>query len=70
MRFLAAVDSLEPGFNALDAIVSEIVDEAERKAFRSKLGEALRIVSYDLVMMVVRQHRDLDPDDNRYGRKP
>ena len=44
-RLLAAVESLEPGFNELDSIVSGIADEAERKAFRSKLGEALMIVS-------------------------
>jgi hypothetical protein len=65
-RFLAAIESLEPGFNALDAITSEITDETERRAFRSKLGEALRLVSYDLIMMVVRQHPDLDPDGERY----
>jgi hypothetical protein len=68
-RILAAVESLEPGFNELDSIVSRLADEAERKAFRSKLGEALMIVSYDLVMMVVRQHPDLDPDGDRYRRK-
>jgi hypothetical protein len=69
VRFLAAVESLEPGLNELDAIVSQIADEAERKAFRSKLGEALQVVSYDLVMMVVRQHPDLDPDGERYRPK-
>lgn len=69
VRLLAAVESLEPGFNALDSIVSGISDEAERKAFRSKLAEALLVVSYDLVMMVVRQHPDLDPDDDRTRRK-
>jgi hypothetical protein len=69
VRLLAAVESLEPSFNTLDSIVSGLADEAERQAFRSKLGEALMIVSYDLVMMVVRQHPDLDPDGDRYRRK-
>ena len=69
VRFLAAIESLAPGFNELDTITSEIADETERKAFRSKLAEALRVVSYDLVMMVVRQHPDLDPDGDRYRRK-
>jgi hypothetical protein len=68
-RFLAVIESLGPGFDELDAITSEIVDETERKAFRSKLAEALLVVSYDLVMMVVRQHPDLDPDGDRYRRK-
>jgi hypothetical protein len=69
VRFLTAIEFLEPRFNELDAIVSEFADEAERKAFRLKLGEALQVVSYDLVMMVVRQHPDLDPDGERYRRK-
>jgi hypothetical protein len=68
-RLLAAVESLAPGLGELDLIVSEIADEAERKEFRLKLGEAFRVVSYDLVMMVVRQHPDLDPDGDRYTRK-
>jgi len=65
VRLMAAVESLEPGFNEIDSIISGMADEAERKAFSSKLGEALMIVSYDLVMMVVRQHPDLDPDGDR-----
>ena len=44
-RLLAAVESLAPGLGELDLIVSEIADEAERKEFRLKLGEAFRVVT-------------------------
>lgn len=69
IRILAALETLAPGFGELDSILSEMADSAERKEFKLKLGEALSVVSYDLVMMVVRQHPDLDPDGDRHSRR-
>jgi hypothetical protein len=67
-RSLAAIDLLEPGFNEIDAATLEMTDECERREFRRTLGDAIRLVAYELTMKVVHQYSDLDPDGDRYKR--
>ena len=56
-----AILSLEQQLSALSVLSNEIADGEEREEFRR--GLASIILSYtDVLMMVVRQHPDLDPD--------
>lgn len=47
--------------NLLEA-ANQIENEAERLAFRRRIAEATHILAFDLVMHIVRQYPDLDPD--------
>lgn len=48
--------------NDVAECLETIPDEEERKSFKRLLGKAMGIVGFDMVMPIVRQHRDLDPD--------
>lgn len=61
-RLMAALLSLGKSLDEITSLTDEIGDEAERRAFRKSLADAMVILSFDLVMHIVRQHPDLDPD--------
>lgn len=58
----AMTQAMTPAFNELDALSHRITDQEERRAYRRKLAELLSLVGYDLLMPVVKQFPDLDPD--------
>ena len=70
VRLLAAIESMSPAFNQIDSLTTEIIDESERKEFRRIVGNAMALVAYELVMHIVRQYPDLDPDGDRFRRPP
>ncbi|HWT96969.1 MAG TPA: hypothetical protein VN229_05120 [Terriglobales bacterium] len=59
-RLLRALGDIS--FDDASALTFEIADEAERRFFRQGLAEAMKILGTDLVMHIVRQYPDLDPD--------
>ncbi len=58
-RILAA----EREFGALNVLSERISDEQERRALRRHLAEAMNRYT-DILMSIVRQYPDLDPDKN------
>lgn len=61
-RLMAALLHLGNFLGEITLLTDEIGDEAERRAFRRNVAEAMHILGYDLVMHIVRQYPDLDPD--------
>lgn len=59
---LAVLMRMDNSFDEITSLTYEIGDEAERRAFRRSVAEAMHILSFDLVMRIVRQYPDLDPD--------
>ena len=59
---MAALCSPETSFSKLDDLSLQIEDEAERVWVRRRLAEAMHALGYELVMNIVRQYPDLDPD--------
>lgn len=59
---LAALRRLDSSSDEITSLTYRIDDEAERRAFRRRVAEAMHILSFDLVMRIVRQFPDLDPD--------
>ncbi len=53
---------LSPGFDEVDALARQIEDPAERSQFLRKLAEGMHVMGFDLVMHIVRQYPELDPD--------
>jgi hypothetical protein len=60
-RMIKAALSLKAPLNGLAAVIEEIPDETERRAFRRHWA-ALAASLYDLTMLIVREHPGLDPD--------
>ncbi|TDQ83411.1 hypothetical protein A8950_1698 [Dongia mobilis] len=61
-QMMDALLRLGPGFNEIDALAREIEDADERGRFIRKLAEGMSVMGYELVMHIVRQYPDLDPD--------
>jgi hypothetical protein len=60
-RMIKAVLSLKDPLNGLAAVIEEIPDETEKPAFRRHWA-TLAAGLYDLMVPIVREHPDLDPD--------
>ena len=61
-RIVKAIEDLTPGLNTLDVLSEQITDEEERREFRRKLGNIMILTGFDLLMPIVKQFPDLDPD--------
>ncbi len=59
---LSALLKTRPAINELLESTEQIEDEAERLALRRRIAEVMHVLAYDLVMHIVRQYPDLDPD--------
>lgn len=57
-----AMAGLDPAFNELTKLTYQIEDETERKTVRRHIAEAMHLMGYEMVMHIVRQYPDLDPD--------
>ncbi len=60
-RIVKAVMDLSPPLNALDKLSEQIADRDEAREFRRALGE-LMAGTLPLLMPIIRQFPDLDPD--------
>jgi hypothetical protein len=56
-----AILSLELQMSVLDVLSDKIADDEERREFRRGLAAIMRAYT-DVLMSVVHQHPDLDPD--------
>ena len=71
VQLLSEIEAMAPQFDAITSLTSEIDDEGERKEIRKTLAQAMQLLAYDLVMRVVRQYPDLDPDKDYFrSRSP
>ena len=68
-RMLAALESLNPGLDEAAHITDSMQDKEEAKLLRRHLGAAMADPLYEIVMHIVRQYPDLDPDKN-YRSQP
>ncbi len=62
MVLMDALQRLNPSFNELTSITYQIEDETERKFIRRQIANAMQSLGYEIVMHIVRQFPDLDPD--------
>jgi hypothetical protein len=64
-KVLRAAVGLDAQFGVLDTAVSQIPDEAERKALARELADLVGRVNDAFIRPIVRQFPDLDPDPPR-----
>jgi hypothetical protein len=64
-RMLAALASLNPGLDEATRITQSMQDQEEAKALRRHLGAIMTEPVFEIVMHIVRQYPDLDPDKER-----
>ncbi len=62
VALMDALLKLGPPLNEATAVTFEITDEAERQFVRRRISDAMQATGYELVMHIVRQYPDLDPD--------
>jgi len=62
VRMLAAIKSLNPGLDEAARITEAMSDHEESALLRRHLGKAMADPLYEIVMHIVRQYPDLDPD--------
>lgn len=62
MRDLLA---LSGPLNSATLLTNQIPDEVERKRFRRAIGTIMNEVYTNLMMPIVRQYPELDPDSNK-----
>jgi hypothetical protein len=62
---IAIVKSLEAvgrHLNSLRSLLDRLPTESDRKEFRQHLGAVMAILNADIMLPVIRDHPDLDPD--------
>jgi hypothetical protein len=62
VNILEAIYAAGQQLNILDQLSMQIDDLEERQIFRGNLGNAIAILGTDMVMRIVAQYPDLDPD--------
>ena len=65
---LAALHSLSPGLDEATRITHSMQDKEEAKLLRRHLGAMMAEPLYEIVMHIVRQYPDLDPDKDLLAR--
>ena len=61
-RILESALALGNEINKLDAQISQINDAKEKYEFAQALGGVMGILTRDIVLRIVREHPELDPD--------
>ena len=61
-QLMNKLHSLDAPINDAVELVEQIPDEDERKRFRKGLGEMMGHIYTDLMIPILRQYPDLDPD--------
>jgi hypothetical protein len=62
VALMQAINAATPHVDRVFDLTKEIEDSDERLVLRKRLSEVIHILGYDLVMHIVRQYPDLDPD--------
>ena len=57
-----AIEVMGARLNDVAAVVETISDDSEKKALRRPLGEMMSLTFTDIMLPIIRQYRDLDPD--------
>lgn len=68
-KLMAIYTRMGAAMNEADPILRAL-PEAERSAHLRNLGEMMGDLWFKLQLPVVREHRDLDPDGDRFWKKP
>jgi len=68
-KLMAAYERIGEALNGAESIIRTLPEE-ERTAHLRGLGEMMGQLWSKLQLPVVREHRDLDPDGDRYQKKP
>jgi hypothetical protein len=68
-KLMAAYERIGEALNGADSIIRTLPED-ERTAHLRGLGEMMGHLWSKLQLPVVREHRDLDPDGDRYQKKP
>ncbi len=61
IKLMEALQAAEPNLEKLSALSTKVSDEFRRRRLRRQIGEVMSSHLY-MIMSVVRQFRDLDPD--------
>jgi len=59
---VGAIMAVGDDLNALHALVDRLPDHDDRRAFRRHLGRAMATLNADVLMPLIVDHPDLDPD--------
>ncbi|MPZ10442.1 MAG: hypothetical protein GEU89_09555 [Kiloniellaceae bacterium] len=70
VRLLSSIEAMTPQFDEITSLTGEIVDEGERKEIRKTVAAAMSLLAFDLVMRIVQQYPDLDPDKGQLAPRP
>jgi hypothetical protein len=62
VTFLADLQKISPQVDALFDLTDQIEDEHEKRILRRHIAEVIHRMGYEMVMHIVRQYPDLDPD--------
>ncbi len=62
IQFLSALQKISPQVDALFDLTDQIESDEERKILREHIAKVIDCMGYELVMHIVRQYPDLDPD--------
>ena len=62
IALLEAVERVGAVLNEIDGLARQIERAEERKVYVRMVGQVMALTGYDLVMHIVRQYPDLDPD--------
>ena len=68
-RMLAALQSLNPGLDEAARITESMQDQEEARLLRRHLGAMMADPLYEIVMHIVREYPDLDPDKNHRSHR-
>lgn len=65
-EFIAALKLLDYEFSKISEITQKIQNEEERVKFRQGLGQIIGNVYTELMVPILRQYPDLDPDKDSH----
>jgi hypothetical protein len=61
-RFMKSLLAMAEQFNVATELTMQMSDRSEQIAFRKGLSELFEHIHGDLMLPIIRQYRDLDPD--------
>ena len=64
-RLIEAILELDAPINRLDGLSGQITDPEKRTAFRKALGDLMGHIYGQLMIPILRQYPDLDPDKGK-----
>lgn len=61
-RIANLIASIDGPLGEIDEVISQIVDQTERRVWAEKLGNVLRVMNDEFIRPISREFPDLDPD--------